>query len=202
MERWIVATGNLGKRSELQELFGEVAELVALSEVGLSADLLRDVEDGQTYWQNAYRKAAHVAKHTGAPALADDSGLEVRGLEWGPGVHTARFAGIHADDRENIQLLLERLAGRPETDRRAVFRAVLCLVEPSGRVWYAGGTLFGWIAPEPRGTAGFGYDPVFIPDGAEKTLAELGAVWKRQYSHRAWAAKAMIRLLQAKPRTV
>ena len=113
-----------------------------------------------------------MGRHTGQPALADDSGLEVDALGGEPGVHSARFAGADADDAANVRRLLERLRGR--ADRRARFRCVLMLVLPDGRAFNAQGLLEGRIAGERRGGSGFGYDPIFVPQGYRRTLAELG----------------------------
>jgi XTP/dITP diphosphohydrolase len=188
---WILATHNAGKARELGELLTGVATLLTLADVGLGPDLLADVEVGSTYEENAYLKAVTVHRRVRLPVLADDSGLEVAGLGGAPGVASAHFAGPAARDEDNVARLLAELATHEGDARRAVFRAVLCLVEADGRIRFAEGEVRGRIARAPRGETGFGYDPVFIPDGEEETVAELGPRWKERFSHRARAARAL-----------
>ncbi len=157
---------------------------------GFAVELL-DAEDypeetGDTFLENARGKALHgfEAGPTGSWFLGEDSGLEVDALDGAPGVETARWAqGRH------VERILEALAG--EEDRRARYVCELVAIAPDGRELRATGTLAGRIADEPRGTAGFGFDPVFVPDGEERTVAELGNEWKAANSHRARAAQAL-----------
>ncbi len=152
----------------------------------------RDVEeDGRSFEENALKKARQISQETGLATLAEDSGLEVRALQGAPGVRSARFAGEKATDSQNIQKLLQGLKG--VADRRARFVCVAVLRFPDGRELISRGMLEGKIAEEPRGQAGFGYDPVFIPEGYDKTLAELGPEVKNHISHR---RRALEKLMQ------
>ena len=149
-------------------------------------------EDGATFLDNA-RAKADFGRRVG-PAdewmLGEDSGLELRALRGRPGVETARWAGGH-----HVERALEALAG--EADRSARYVCELVALSPEGHEARGRGTLDGQIVPEPRGDEGFGFDPVFIPDGEERTVAELGDAWKAEHSHRALAAKALLRSLAA-----
>jgi XTP/dITP diphosphohydrolase len=191
--RWVVATGNAGKARELALLLGGRATLVTARELGVSLPDLAAAETGASYAENAWLKARALARVVPeAFVLADDSGLEVRALAWGPGVHSAHFAGPNADDRANVAKLCRALRGISRTGRAAVFRAVLCLLAPDGRALFGAGHVAGYVVTEPRGTDGFGYDPVFCPEGETATVAELGAAWKAAHSHRARAARALL----------
>jgi XTP/dITP diphosphohydrolase len=128
----------------------------------------------------------------GAWILAEDSGLEVEALAGAPGIRSARYAGPTASDAENVSMLLAALDGVTLERRRARFVAELVCLSPDGSEFRGRGSLEGAIAPEPRGSAGFGYDPVFIPAGETRTVAELGDGWKREHSHRARAARALL----------
>lgn len=150
-------------------------------------------ETGDTFYENARTKTL-FGRQVG-PAdewiLGEDSGLEVDGLGGGPGIRSARYAGEGATDEENVATLLAELAGVHGDDRRAHYVSELICIAPDGQELHASGALEGRIAHEPRGSAGFGYDPVFIPVGEERTVAELGDDWKRAHSHRAQAARAL-----------
>ena len=147
-------------------------------------------ETGVTFAENAAIKARALAAHTGWLALADDSGLEVDALHGEPGVLSARFAGRHGDDAANNRLLLEKLDR--SRNRAARFRCALALAAPDGTlVAVADGACEGVIADQAAGAAGFGYDPLFIPEGFDRTFAELGAEVKNRLSHRARALKAL-----------
>jgi XTP/dITP diphosphohydrolase len=189
MLRLVIATRNRGKFRELAGL----CRLRGIRWYSLAefphAPPVR--EDGRTFEANARKKARAAARVTGMLALAEDSGLEVEALRWGPGVRSARFAGRHGDDRANNARLLRRLRGLPLTRRRARYRCVLALASPSRVLAVTRGRWAGWIAERPRGHRGFGYDPVFLVPGAGKTVAELPASVKRRLSHRAAAARAM-----------
>ncbi|HEX5034025.1 MAG TPA: non-canonical purine NTP pyrophosphatase, partial [bacterium] len=143
---------------------------------------------------NAREKARLAAEHCGEWALADDSGLEVEALAWKPGVRSARYAGEGAGDEENWRKLLTELQGIPLEKRRAVFRSVVVLRHPDGRERIGEGELWGRIAEAPKGEGGFGYDPVFIPEGFERSLAELSPAEKNSLSHRFRALEALKRL--------
>ena len=188
IQRIVVASKNADKISEVEavlEGLGVVGELVR----GLSWP---DVDEtGATLAENALLKARAVLAATGIAALADDTGLEVVALGGAPGVNTARFAGPDASYADNVEKMLEVMEG--VTDRRARFRTVVALAEPSGMEWVAEGLVDGVIASERRGGGGFGYDPVFEVEGV--TLAEMGADKKNEISHRARALRALVALL-------
>lgn len=194
----LVATRNPGKLRELRELFAHLdVALVSLADVPRApADV---PEEGATFEANARKKAWEYARATGMLALADDSGLVVDALGGEPGVRSARWAGPHATDGENNRLLLERLADVDADDRTARFRCVLALADPDGPlgldVHAEEGVLEGAIVNGARGTAGFGYDPLFVPAGQDRTLAELGFEAKNAMSHRRGAAEKMGRFL-------
>ncbi len=184
----VLGTKNPNKIREIKEIFAGVSDVKLLT---FSECPFEDVlEDGRTFEENARKKAHEICAQTGLPVLAEDSGLEVYALGGAPGVQSARFAGAHRDDRANIEKLLDALKG--STDRRARFRCVAVLVWPDGKELMGAGVLEGRIATAPRGTAGFGYDPVFIPDGYEQTLAELGPTVKNRISHRRRALEALM----------
>ncbi len=177
--RLLLGTKNPGKIAEIREIFASLPlELLTFRECTFS-DVL---EDGATLAENARKKAREISQETGLPVLAEDSGLEVDALGGAPGVRSARFAGESKDERANITKLLELLSGI--ADRRARFRCVAVLRLTDGREFISEGCLEGHIARRPKGTAGFGYDPVFVPDGYDQTLAELGREIKNKISHR------------------
>jgi XTP/dITP diphosphohydrolase len=190
VKRIVLATGNPGKVAELSSLVaGLDLEVVPLS--SLQADQAE--ETGLTFVENAILKARTAAAAAGAPALADDSGLEVDALSGAPGIHSARYAGPGASDADNVRLLLERLEGVPESRRRARFRCVLVALrharDPAPLICQ--GTWEGRILPQPLGRSGFGYDPVFFALDAGCSAAELSSERKNQLSHR---GKAMAQL--------
>ena len=148
-------------------------------------------EHGRTFDANAIAKARSVAKATGCLALADDSGIEVEALGGAPGVRSARFAGSHGNDQANNTKLLRLLAGLPPARRRARYRCTLALAGPSGFLALTRGAWSGRIARTPRGSRGFGYDPIFLVPKLRKTVAELPARTKQRLSHRAAAARRM-----------
>lgn len=187
--RVVLATGNEGKRRELEALLGKNWEL--LSQVALGVDAVE--ETGTTFLENALLKARHASAATGLPAIADDSGLEVTALGGAPGVHSARYAGVAADDAANNAKLLDALAGLPPTERGARFRCVMVFVrgpdDPSPVV--ADCSWDGSIASEARGAGGFGYDPLFIDPASGRHSAELTPREKNARSHRGQAARAL-----------
>ncbi len=188
----VVASANPGKVAELVDLLGDRYQLGPRP-----LDLPETVEDGDTLEANAIKKASEVAAHTGAPALADDTGLFVAALGGAPGVRTARYAGEEASDADNrTRLLAELIDHREPTERAAVFRTVMALVEPDGSSVVAEGEVAGTITVGPRGQRGFGYDPVFAPDeGDGRTFAEMSMEEKQRYSHRARALGALAKQL-------
>lgn len=189
----VLATGNAGKISELRDLLGDLPlELKSLRDFESIADI---AETGSTFRENAELKAGGFAIQTGHLSLADDSGLEVEALGNAPGVHSARFAGAVGYDVK-IPKLLTLLDDTGDAQRRARFVCVMALASPDGRIIYsAEGVCEGAIANAPRGRHGFGYDPIFIPDGYGMTFGELGDEIKRSVSHRAKAAELIIRYL-------
>jgi XTP/dITP diphosphohydrolase len=193
----VLATANPDKAAEV------VAILSGWPAIELLArpDGVGDVEEtGDTLLDNARLKARAVAAFAGLPAVADDTGLEVEALGGDPGVRTARYAGEHATYADNVAKLLAELAARPDGGggRRARFRTVALVAFPDGDEVWAEGVVEGSIAPERRGSAGFGYDPVFIPDGTELTFAEMGES-KHEISHRGRAFRALGERLAQRP---
>jgi XTP/dITP diphosphohydrolase len=157
---------------------------------------LPDVEEtGRTYLENAILKARAAAAATGEAALADDSGIEVDALGGAPGPRSARYAGEHATDEDNLRALLRALAGIPRAGRTARYRAVAVLATSDGEEVHAEGTCEGIVEAKPRGTGGFGYDPIFEPVGLGGTMAELTPEEKDRISHRGRALRALRELL-------
>jgi XTP/dITP diphosphohydrolase len=148
-------------------------------------------ETGSTYQENASLKAREVARATGQPALADDSGIEVDALGGAPGPRSARYAGEDASDEQNLRALLRATAGVPAGGRTARYRAVASLAWPDGREVHAEATCEGMLESGPRGEGGFGYDPIFVPLGDERTMAELSPEEKDRISHRGGALRAL-----------
>lgn len=178
--RILCGTKNRGKLPEVRRILSDVSGIQLISDREQPFDGVP--ETGRTFRENALLKARGIARQTGLTVLAEDSGLEVAALGGEPGVRSARFAGEHACDEQNIELLLRRLTGVEH--RAARFVCVAALRFPDGTEHVAEGELQGRIAGEPRGTYGFGYDPVFIPEGFDRTLAELGPDVKSGISHR------------------
>jgi XTP/dITP diphosphohydrolase len=157
-----------------------------------------DVEEtGSTYLENARLKARAGAAALGEPALADDSGIEVDALGGSPGPRSARFAGEDATDEQNLEMLIRALKGVPATGRTARYRCVGVLAFPDGPEVHAEGTCEGILVPKPRGARGFGYDPIFVPGGSDRTMAELTDEEKDRISHRGRAFRALREALEA-----
>ncbi len=176
----LLGTRNKGKIKELKEL---LADLEGLELLSFHERSFTEVEEtGSTFRENALLKARAIGRETGIPVLADDSGLEVSSLNKEPGVRSARFSGVTVDYARNNTLLLERLKG--VEDRRARFVIVIVLRLPDGREFLQEGILDGKIARQLAGAGGFGYDPLFIPEGSSLTLAEIRSVAKNAISHR------------------
>jgi XTP/dITP diphosphohydrolase len=191
-DRLLIATRSDHKLRELRELLSlEHAELVTLDQLGVLDD---PVEDGDTFEANAAIKARAGIAATGLPTLADDSGIEVDALDGGPGVRTRRYAGEDATDADNNAKLLAALDGLPAERRGARYVCVLALALPGEALRFERGSCRGRIATSPRGTAGFGYDPIFEPEGEPvggRTFGQWTADEKNRVSHRARAARAM-----------
>jgi XTP/dITP diphosphohydrolase len=194
-DRLLLATRNPGKLAELQRLLESAVPGVAV--VGL-----RDVpeypeapETGTTFAENALLKAREAVRYTGLPAVADDSGLTVDALNGMPGVLSARWSGRHGDDAANTALLLGQLADVPDERRGAAFVCAAAVVTPDGVERVLERSWRGQVVREGRGSNGFGYDPVFLPDGLERTAAELSAAEKDARSHRGQAFAALVPLV-------
>ncbi|MCC6712128.1 MAG: XTP/dITP diphosphatase [Candidatus Dadabacteria bacterium] len=188
----VLATGNKGKVKEFEGLLRGVAgKIIGLGDLESPPEI---VEDGDTFMENALKKARALAKYSGKPALADDSGLAVDALGGKPGVYSARYAGEGATDEKNIDKLLREL-GDTE-NRRARFVCFLALVTPDGKETVVSGKCEGIILPERRGGGGFGYDPVFYIPRYGKTMAEIPAGLKNEISHRARAVEALSKALK------
>jgi XTP/dITP diphosphohydrolase len=189
----LIATHNRGKLREYAALLASLPlTLLTPDDLGLDLNV---VESGDTYADNARLKAVAYAQASGLLALADDSGLEVDALDGAPGVRSARYA--LGDDADRVTALLRALdaAGVPAEDRSARFRCVIVLAAPDGRTWQTAGTCEGRIIDAPRGSGGFGYDPIFYLPGHGRTMAELPPAEKNRISHRARAAQALRPLL-------
>jgi XTP/dITP diphosphohydrolase len=194
--RILVATRNRGKLREYERLLADVPGLVLETMASLTQPI-EVAEDRDTFHGNALAKATEIAAVAGILCLADDSGLEVDALDGQPGVRSARYSGEDATDAQNNEKLLRELADVPDEKRTARFRCAIAVVDVDGReLAVADGTCEGQIAREPRGTHGFGYDPLFVPDGYAQTMAELGPATKNQISHRARAAAKLVPLLR------
>lgn len=193
MKRLVLATHNPHKVVELRRILAD-ADLGDVEIVGVDAfPGLPDVaETGVTFAENALLKAHAVAAATGLPAVGDDSGLCVDVLGGSPGVFSARWSGRHGDDLANLELLLAQLSDVPDDRRGAHFACAAALALPAGDERVAEGALPGSVIRYPRGTNGFGYDPIFVPDGGPATLAEIPAVEKDAISHRGRAFRALV----------
>ncbi|PID97223.1 MAG: non-canonical purine NTP pyrophosphatase, RdgB/HAM1 family [Actinomycetales bacterium] len=192
-QRIVLATRNTHKVDELREILDEVLTELGLELVGLDAfpELPDVVEDGVTFADNALLKARSVAAATGLPALADDSGLAVDVLGGAPGIFSARWAGRHGDDRANLELLLDQLADVTDEHRGAGFVCAAALVLPDGTERVEHGHFRGILTREPRGSNGFGYDPILRVVGDTRTAAELSPAEKHSISHRGKAFRAL-----------
>ncbi len=195
-ERLVVATSNAGKAREIREI---------LSGTGIGVEDLSGhppvsfPEEGGDYRANALAKARAAALQLGEWALADDSGLEVEGLGGAPGPYSARYGGAGLDDRGRVEHLLDELAARPGASRQARFVCWASLVGPDGEARSGFGECPGRILAQPCGQGGFGYDPVFQPDGYEQSMAELPEDTKNRISHRARALQELVRSLGSRP---
>jgi XTP/dITP diphosphohydrolase len=194
MLRLLLATGNKGKQRELRELFGDLPglQLLVPDDVGGLPDV---IEDGDTFEHNARKKGLEIAAAKGVAVIADDSGLEVDALGGRPGVHSARYAGVHGKDGDNNRKLIAELAGVAPEQRSARYHVVLAFVDPRDGsepfVHVEHASCEGRIRSEPSGSGGFGYDPYFEPQGYTCTMAELPADEKNRISHRARASAAL-----------
>jgi XTP/dITP diphosphohydrolase len=195
--RLIVATRNPDKLIELRRILDAGRVPVDVSDLDEFPDMPEVAETGLTFTENALLKARAVAAYTGLAAVADDSGLCVDALNGMPGVLSARWAGRHGADDANLELVLAQLADIPAGHRGAQFACAAALVLPSGAEHVAEGLLEGSLATAPRGTNGFGYDPIFVPDGYEITTAEMDPVDKDKISHRGRALRHLAPVIAA-----
>lgn len=196
----VLATHNQGKVRELSEMLHNRCQLSpdndCIEVISLKSypDAPEVVEDGVTYAENAAKKASAIAQYTGHLTLADDAGLEVNALNGAPGVNSKRWVGEAATDAQRITSLLEALEGA--TDRRASFIAAIAVARPDTVPKVVIGVCEGWITQSPAGKSGFGYDPIFVPNGYDQTFAELGETIKNRMSHRAKALQQALTFLQ------
>ena len=202
MKTLVFASNNAHKLEEIRAILGNDFDIKSLGDIGCYADI---PETGATFRENALQKARYVKEHFGYDCFADDSGLEVEALNGEPGVFSARYAAKNghvpsaADkDNANMDMLLQKLASLPtgEGERRACFRTSIALIY-AGEEHFFDGVVNGRIIDEKRGTGGFGYDPIFIPDGYDQTFAELGNEVKNGISHRARAVAKLAQFLQS-----
>ena len=186
MKKIVFATNNKHKLDEIREILGERFEIVSLKDIGCDVDI---PETGNTLEDNALQKAEYIKQHYGMDCFADDTGLEVEALNGAPGVHSARYAeGTDHDSNANMDKLLKELGNT--NNRKARFRTVIALLL-NGETYQFEGIVNGHIAYEKNGTEGFGYDPIFVPEGYDHSFAELGMDIKNHISHRARAVKKL-----------
>lgn len=187
----IIASNNKHKIREIKNILGSRFENIrSLSEAGITHET---VEDGTTFLENAYKKAREISEISGVAALADDSGICVDALDGAPGIYSARFAGgcfEHSNDEDNNALLLKKLEGKK--NRGAHYTAAVVIAYPDGSHIEAEGHLYGEITAASRGEGGFGYDPLFVPVGESRTVAEMSDEEKNKISHRARALEALL----------
>lgn len=194
MKKLVFASNNAHKLSEIRAILGDRLEIISLSDLQCHDEI---PETADTLEGNALIKARYVWEHYGLYCFADDTGLEVEALGGAPGVYSARFAGEHASFEDNVSLLLERLSG-VAAPRRARFRTVIALIDEYGTHFFEG-SVDGEITLERSGDHGFGYDPIFRPEGREETFAQLTEQEKNSMSHRGRAVQKLVRYLQALP---
>lgn len=192
MKKLVFASNNAHKLSEIRAILGDHIEIISLSDLQCHEEI---PETADTLEGNALIKARYVWEHYGLYCFADDTGLEVEALGGAPGVYSARFAGEHASFEDNVSLLLERLSG-VAAPRRARFRTVIALIDEYGTHFFEG-SVDGEITLERSGDHGFGYDPIFRPEGQEETFAQLTEQEKNSMSHRGRAVQKLVRYLQA-----
>ncbi|MDW3197226.1 MAG: RdgB/HAM1 family non-canonical purine NTP pyrophosphatase [Cytophagales bacterium] len=190
METLIIATHNAGKAAEINRLLEGKYEVKSLKDLGYHEEI---VEDGDSFKANALIKARTIFEKFGKPCFADDSGLEVDALDGAPGVYSARFAGEPSDDTANNQLLLEKLEGN--SDRHAQFRTVIAYIDGGGKEQFFTGIARGSLLTSLTGDQGFGYDPLFLPEGETRTFAQMSKDEKNRISHRGIAINHLISYL-------
>ena len=196
MNKIIFATGNMDKLREVKEIMADCdVEIISMKEAGISVDI---VEDGKTFEDNAIIKAKAIAQHTDAIVMADDSGLEVDYLNKEPGVYSARYMGEDTPYTIKNQAIIDRLEGVPKEQRSARFVAAIAAVLPSKEVLVTRQTMEGYIGWEAQGEKGFGYDPIFYPEGFDCSSASISPEEKNAISHRGKGLRAMKEMLLKK----
>jgi non-canonical purine NTP pyrophosphatase, rdgB/HAM1 family len=196
MKKLVFATNNAHKLEEIRAILGDKVEILSLNDINCHADI---PETADTLEGNAELKAAYIYTNYGLDCFADDTGLEVEALNGAPGIYSARYAGGEGHDSEaNMKKLLTEMAGK--TNRNAQFRTAICLIEKGNKHLFEG-IVKGRIIEAKRGNSGFGYDPVFIPEGYNETFAEMGNTEKNKISHRARAVAALCEYLQNEEQT-
>ncbi len=196
MKKLVFATNNAHKLEEIRAILGDKVEILSLNDINCHADI---PETADTLEGNAELKAAYIYTNYGLDCFADDTGLEVEALNGAPGIYSARYAGGEGHDSEaNMKKLLTEMAGK--INRNAQFRTAICLIEKGNKHLFEG-IVKGRIIEAKRGNSGFGYDPVFIPEGYNETFAEMGNAEKNKISHRARAVAALCEYLQNEEQT-
>lgn len=189
MTQLIIASANKGKINEIKEILPHI-DILSLADIGFDEEI---PEPHQTFEENAFTKADTIYKATNKNVFADDSGICVDALDGAPGVISARYSGAGATDSSNLNLLINNMRG--VENRSAHYTAVICLIW-NGQIQYFKGICKGKLRDEPKGNGGFGYDPIFVPDGYEETFAELPAEIKNSISHRGKAIKQMAEFIK------
>lgn len=190
----LIATQNVKKLAEIKELLSDLK--VKVTSLADYKNMPHIEEDGKTFTENAVKKAATISLFTKKLVMGEDSGLEVKALKNAPGIYSARFSGEGATDKKNNAKLLRLLKGIPIKKRQARYRCFVALTDQKGIVGVVSGSCHGVIALKPKGTNGFGYDPLFLPQGFDRTFGELDSAVKSKISHRARALKKFKRILQ------
>lgn len=197
----IAASRNQHKISEIEAITKKFGmRVISRDDAGL--DKREIEEDGRTFEENSFKKADTIMKMSGQITIADDSGLEVEYLGGEPGIFSARFAGENCDDEKNNIKLLTMLEGVPYSDRKARFVSVITMVYPDGETLVARGECSGHIIDFPAGEGGFGYDPLFVPEGYQETFAQMSAEEKNRISHRAKALEKLEKLLEEREKRI
>ena len=192
MRELVFATNNQHKTQEVRNMLLNAYQVLNLNDIGCTTDI---PETGDTFAENATLKSRYVADHYQLDCFADDSGLEIEALNQEPGIFSARYSGVK-DDLQNLNLVLQKMKG--QTNRKARFRTVISLIRGT-EVFLFEGTINGTIRKTPAGEKGFGYDPIFEPDGYQVTFAEMSMEQKNEISHRALAMKKLITFLKEQP---
>ena len=199
LPRLLVASRNRAKATEIAAILQSEGLDLEVASLADYPDVALPPETGRTFAENAIAKATHAAAATGLPAVADDSGLEVDALGGEPGVMSARYGGPDATDRDRYEKVLGLLKNVPVEERTARFRCAAAYAMPDGVTRLAEASVEGRIACEPAGSGGFGYDPIFIPEGEARTMAQLTPEEKHAISHRGRAFRALAKLIRSRP---